>query len=103
MDYQRIIIVGNATGGAETKKSKSGNVTYTSFSLATSDIKGRKMFFPVAVFGNAAEVAKKYVAKGRQLLLEGRIAINGEGRFSVVADRIVLGYSSEKPKPVTAE
>jgi single-stranded DNA-binding protein len=103
MDYQRIFLVGNATGNAETKTSKSGGVTYSSFSLATSDIKGRKMFFPVAAFGNAAEVAKKYVTKGRQLLLEGRIALSGEGRFNVVADRIVLGYSNEKPEPETTQ
>lgn len=103
MDYQRVILVGNATGDAQAKTSKSGGVAYSSFSLALSDVKGRKIFFPVAAFGNAAEVAEKYITKGRQLLLEGRIAVSGEGRFSIVADRIVLGYSNEKPEQETTQ
>jgi hypothetical protein len=68
MNYQKLVIVGNATRDAEHKTSKSGEVTYTTFRLAVSDRKERSVFFPITVFGKQAEVVAQYVTKGRQVL-----------------------------------
>jgi single-stranded DNA-binding protein len=54
MDYQKMIIVGNATKDAELHRSK-GKPAYADFTLAVSRTKDRTTFFPVRVFGKLAE------------------------------------------------
>lgn len=96
MNYQKLIVAGNATRDAEHKISKSGDVQYTTFRLAVGDSKNRTVFFPITVFGRQAEVVAQYVTKGRQVLVEGRIEASESGRMSVVADRVVFGTSPAK-------
>jgi single stranded DNA-binding protein len=103
MNYQKLVIVGNATRDAEHKTSKSGEVAYTTFRLAVSDRKERSVFFPITVFGKQAEVVAQYVTKGRQVLVEGRIEAGENGRMSVVADRVVFGASPNKSRADTPE
>ena len=92
MNYQRIILVGNATTDAEGKTSKKGDVNFTTFSVGVSGGKDRTTYFPVVVFGEKlAGVAKSYITKGRQVLVEGRIQVDEQRRFNVVADNIQLG------------
>ena len=99
MNYQKLVLVGNATKDAERRKSKKGNVAYTTFSVAVNERKDRPTFFPIAVFGKAAEPVATYVTKGRQVLIEGRIEIGNSGRFNVVADRVLFGAGIEISKP----
>jgi len=99
MNYQKLILVGNATVDAQHKTSKAGDVTYTSFSLAVNAGKDKATFFPVTVFGKQAEAVAKYVTKGQQVLVEGRIDVSDEGRFNVVATDVRFGYSAKKPEP----
>ena len=91
MNYQRLILVGNATVDAQRLTSKKGDVTYTSFSVGVRDGKDHTTFFPVTVFGEYGETVSKYVTKGRQVLVDGRVRLNDKGRFNVVADRVRLG------------
>lgn len=91
MNYQRIILVGNAAGDAQFRKSKGGDVTFASFRIGVADRKDRTTFFPVVLFGKSAEALAKMIIKGRQVLVEGRIQVT-EDRFDVVADKIELGY-----------
>ena len=42
-----------------------------------------------------------YIAKGRQVLIEGHIEPSNMGRFNIVADRVVLG-SAPHPRLRTA-
>lgn len=91
MNYQRLILVGNATDDAQRLTSRKGGVTYTSFSVGVSDGRDRTTFFPVIVFGEHGEAVAKYVTKGRQVLVDGRVRVNAKGRFSIVADRVRLG------------
>jgi single-strand DNA-binding protein len=100
MNYQKIILVGNATVDAEARKSKKGNVTYTTFSLGVSDSQDETIFFPITVFGKQGEAAAKYITKGRQILVEGRIQVSDKGRFNVIADRIRFGAMPSPNKPV---
>jgi len=97
MNYQKIIVVGNAIKDAEQRKSKDGETTFTTFDVGVSDTKDKTTYFPVVVFGKHGEVVAKYVTKGRHVLVDGRIQVNDKGYFSIVADRVQFG-----PEPVAA-
>ncbi len=96
MNYQRIILVGNATGDAEQKTSKKGDVSFTTFGLGVSEAKDATTFFSVTVFGEYGKKIAPHVTKGRQLLVDGRITVGEKGYFNVVADRVRLGV---EPQP----
>jgi single-stranded DNA-binding protein len=62
------------------------------------DAKGKANYFPVVVFGRSRDSVAKFVKKGRQVLVEGRIDVSQNGRASIVADRVVfLGAPPEEP------
>jgi single-stranded DNA-binding protein len=96
MNYQKIIIVGNATKDAQQRTSKGGESTFTTFDVGVSDAKDKTTLFPVVVFGKHGEAVAKYVTKGRHVLVDGRIQGNDKGYFNVVADRVQFG-----PEPAT--
>ena len=91
MNYQKLILIGNVTRKPERKTSKKGDVSYTTFSLAVNNSKDHATFFRITIFGKQAEAVAEYVTKGREVLVEGRIETNENGRMSVVADRVVFG------------
>ena len=92
MDFQQVTLVGNATDDAEARQSKKGDVAYTTFSVAVNDGRDDKpTYFPVTAFGKLGKSAAKYVTKGRQVLVVGRIEVGKNNRFNVVASRIVFG------------
>ena len=45
----------------------------------------------MVVFGKQGEAVAKYVTKGRQVLVEGRVLVNDKGYFNVVADWVQFG------------
>lgn len=47
MDYQKIILVGNATKDSEQKTSKDQEVKYTRFTIAVGERRGVRNFFPI--------------------------------------------------------
>ena len=91
MNYQRLILVGNLTDDPQRLTSKKGDVPYTTFGVGVSDGKDHTTFFPVVVFGDSGEAAAKYLAKGRQVLVDGRIQVSDNGRLRVIADRVQFG------------
>jgi single-strand DNA-binding protein len=76
----KVIILGRLGADPETKNISSGS-TVTTFSLATSeawkDREGQKQerteWHRVVVWGKLAEICGKYLAKGRQAFVEGRL------------------------------
>lgn len=98
MNYQKVIVAGNTTGDAQARKSKQGDVNFTTFSVAVSAGKDQSTYFPVTAFGKTGETAAKYLLKGRQVLVEGRLDVAENGRFNVIADRIVFGASPHGKK-----
>ena len=92
MDYQKMIIVGNATKDAEIHQSE-GKTAYADFTLGVSRTKDRTTFFPIRVFGKLAETCEN-VKKGVKVLVEGRLDISdytdeeGQKRmtFRILAD-----------------
>ena len=100
MDYQKLILVGNASTGAILRKSKNGEVSFATFGVGVKNSKERTSFFPVVVFGKLGESLIPYIGKGRQVLVEGRMEISKTGRFNIVADRVMLGSIPKETKPV---
>lgn len=97
MNYQKIIVVGNATAAAENQKSKKGDVAYTTFRLGVSGRRGDTTFFPVTVFGKLAESIAEYITKGREVLVEGRVSVGEKGYFNIIADEVRLGKEPGNP------
>ena len=73
--YQKLVVVGNLGNDPEMRYMPDGRAV-TNFSLATN----RKWnggeettWFRIAVWGNQAEACNQYLAKGRRVLVEGRL------------------------------
>lgn len=98
MNYQKVTIVGNATNDAEKKASQKSDVAYATFDIGVSDSNERTTFFPIVVFGDFSEMVAKYVTKGREVLVSGRIRVSDKGRFSVIADTVRFGHDPKREK-----
>lgn len=78
--YNRIILLGNLTKDVEVRYSKIG-MAISSTSIATNrkfksqdgEQKNEVMFIDLTFFGRTGEVAKQYLKKGSQILVEGRL------------------------------
>ena len=78
--FQKVVIVGNLGTDPEMRYTPSGQAV-TNFSVATnrrwSDSQGNQqeetVWFRVSVWGRMAEVCNQYLAKGRQVLVEGTL------------------------------
>ena len=84
MDYQKIIILGNTTRDAEIKRAKGSGNVYADLTVACSGRKdSQTVFYPVRVFGKAAEVCEG-IKKGDRILVEGSLEVSqytdAEGR-----------------------
>lgn len=98
MNFNKVILAGNATADAERKTSKNGDVKYTSFQLGVGYAKDQTTFFKVAVFGDQGKAVATLITKGRLVLVEGRITIGNKGRVGIVADQIHLGPPTKESK-----
>ena len=77
----KVILVGNVGGDPEVRHLPNGN-TVANLSLATSDVwkdkqsgeqQSRTEWHRVSLFGKVAEIAEKFVKKGSQLYIEGKL------------------------------
>lgn len=81
--YNRIVLVGNLTRDPQLTYTAS-NVAVCKFGIATNhqwkDKEGNKRedvcFVDCTVFGRAGETFNQYMAKGRSVLVEGRLQLN---------------------------
>ncbi len=102
--YNKVILVGNLTRDVELKYTPSGTAI-AKFGLATNrsykdtmtgENKQEVMFIDITVFGRSAEIANQYLAKGRRVLVEGRLVFEqwvdstGQKRskHSIVAEKL---------------
>ena len=82
MSFNKIIIVGNLGRDPELRYTPQGNAV-CSFTLATNERRRDKSgefqdittWFRVTLWGNQAETASKYLAKGRPVYIEGRLRV----------------------------
>lgn len=83
--YQKLVIVGNLGTDPESRFTPSGQQV-TNFSVAVNnnwtDQSGAQheetTWFRVSVWGAQAETCNKYLTKGRQVLVEGKLSIDKE-------------------------
>jgi single-strand DNA-binding protein len=116
MYLNKAMIVGNLTRDPEMKALPSGS-SVTSFSLATNrvynDKDGNRQesvdYHNIVVFGKQAESVAKYLTKGSQALVEGRLQTRSwetDGkknyRTEIVADRVQFGSKPKDSAPAPA-
>lgn len=105
--FNRVILMGNLTRDPEVKYIPSGSavaeiglaVNRSWFDKQSNQRKEEVTFVDVTLWGRDAEVAGEYLAKGRPVLIEGRLALDqwddkatGQKRskLKVVAERMQL-------------
>ena len=98
MNYQKLVLIGNATGDAERKTSRKGDVAYTRFQMGVSSGKDQSTYFKVAVFGERGEALAEKITRGRQVFVEGQIKVSKNGKFGVVANQIRLGPPNKESR-----
>ncbi|HMO80132.1 MAG TPA: single-stranded DNA-binding protein [Pyrinomonadaceae bacterium] len=82
MSFNKIILVGNLGRDPELRYTPQGDAV-CDFSMATNDRKRDKSgeyqdvptWFRVTLWGKQAENASKYLAKGKQVYIEGRLSL----------------------------
>ena len=114
MSLNKVLLIGNAGRDPEVRHLESGVVTAT-FSLATTEkfrdrtsgeMKEQTEWHNIVCWRNLAEIAEKYVKKGTQLFIEGRIRTrsyndkDGNTKYTteIVADNMqLLGRKADNP------
>lgn len=96
MNYQKLIIVGNAVDTAQVRQSKDGKTEFATCRVAVNEGKGKCIYFPVTVFGEYGKSIAPHIQKGCDLLVDGRIAVSTDGRFNVVAEQVQFGRKADK-------
>ena len=103
MDINVTILAGRLTKDPELKTTTSGT-NITNFSLAVNHTDDLTSFFEIVCFGKTAEHVAKYVQKGRQVIVSGRLqqrsweAKDGTRRYAieVIANQVQFVGSSEQ-------
>lgn len=76
--YQKFSFIGNLGSDPEMRYTQDGKAV-TSFPVAVNGLKDQKpLWVRVSVWDKQAEVCNKYLAKGRKVYVEGRIAYDPE-------------------------
>ncbi|MEE8423861.1 MAG: single-stranded DNA-binding protein [Thermodesulfobacteriota bacterium] len=110
MSYNKIILVGNLTKTPEAVGQ--GSTTICNFSLAINrkyksgdEQKEEVSYFDVVAFGKQADVILQFLAKGSQVLIDGRLQQQrwddketgiGRSKVVIVAERVQ--FLDKKPK-----
>jgi single-strand DNA-binding protein len=111
MSVNKVILIGNVGKDPDTRHLEGGN-TVSKFSLATSEVYKNKVgekitnteWHNIVLWKGLAEIAEKYVRKGSQLYIEGRIRTRsytdqeGNTKYTteIIADSMqMLGKRSE--------
>ena len=105
MNLNKVFLIGNLTRDPETRSLPSGQPV-ASFGLATNRIFNRDgkresqaEFHNIVAFGRLAEIASQYLAKGKMVLVEGRLVTRNweakdggkRNRTEIIAERLQLG------------
>ena len=124
MSINRVVLTGNLTKDAELKQT-SGGMAIVSMRLAVNDRRKNSStgqwedspnFIDVTMFGSRGEAVSRFLSKGKQIAVEGKLrwheweAASGEKRskVEVVADDIELlggrgeGVSAPRSAPASA-
>ena len=114
----KVMLIGNLGQDPETRYTQDGKAV-SNFSLATNmkwkNKEGNQQeqveWHRIVVFGNLAEICEKYLKKGKQVYIEGRIQTrkwqddDGNNRYTteVVANQMKMLGSNGKSEPAANE
>ncbi len=117
MNFNKALVLGNLTRDPELRTLPSGQPV-VNFSVATNrvytDQAGNKQqtveFHNIVVFGKLADICSRYLAKGRLVLIEGRIQTrswqdqNGTKRYrtEIIAENMQMGPRGGAEAPNSA-
>ncbi|MDA3814934.1 MAG: single-stranded DNA-binding protein [Patescibacteria group bacterium] len=100
MNLNKVIIAGRVTQTPEKRTSQSG-VSITTFSVATNNKtkdKETTEFHNVVSFSGTAEAVAKYIIKGQEILVEGRLQTSSwekdgvkKHKTEIIAERVEFG------------
>lgn len=107
----RVMLIGRACADAESRSTANGNNVCKLRMAIDGRTKDDTLFTTVTLFGKQAEIAGKYVDKGKLIAIEGRLSEDrwedkeGNTRVAlvVIGDRIELlgsGKKESSPEPV---
>ena len=88
MDINTVVLAGRSTKDVELKTT-TGGTNLATISLAVNHLDDLTSYFDIICFGKTAENVAKYVQKGRQVIVSGRLqrrkwqTKEGENRYSV--------------------
>lgn len=116
MSVNKVILIGRLGKDPEVKQLPS-NKTVATFSIATDEGFGEKKttaWHRIVAWEKTAELAGKYLEKGKEVYIEGRLQYreyekDGEKKYitEIVAERMTFigsgGKSEEKPKAATRD
>lgn len=110
--YNRVIMIGNLTRDPEYKQLTSGQAVCRLGIASNRQFKNKQTgsmvqevcFIDIDVWGPQAESCNQYLAKGRSILVEGRLKLdswqdpdgNKRSKHSIVADRITFLASAQQ-------
>ena len=91
MNYQKIILLGNVISKPDTFISDE-NIKYDrmTFDLSVKYIVSDEVVFSVVIPGPLSDMVDKQISKGKQVLVEGRIEMEENGKMKVLADWVQL-------------
>lgn len=111
VNFNKVIIIGNLTKDPDYKQQASGMAVCRLSMASNREMKNKQTgmvsaetcYIDVDVWGNQAENCRQYLAKGRPVLVEGRLKYDkweSEGktyqRHTIVADRVVFLGSNQQ-------
>lgn len=119
MNLNKVFIIGNLTRDVDLRTTPSGQ-SVASFGVATNrfwtDQAGQKQqeaeFHNVVVWGRQAEIANQYLAKGRMVMIEGRLRTRSwddqasgkkKYRTEVIAERVQFGPKFQQGAPASSQ
>lgn len=102
--FNKVILVGNLTRDPEVKYTTGGTaiaeiglaVNRTWFDQKSNERKEEVTFVDITLFGRQAEVAGEYLAKGRSVLIEGRLQLDSWNDKDTGAKRSKLRVIGEQ-------
>ena len=113
MSFNKIVIVGHLGRDPELRYTPQGKAL-CKFSVATSERRKNAVgetedhttWFRVTVWGRQAELANEYLAKGRQVYVEGRFRLEeytdreGQTRFSAEVNATDIQFLGQRNEPM---
>lgn len=73
MDINNVILIGRVVHNVKELKYTNNNTAVMELSIAVNKNKDKASFFDISVFGKLAETIKPYIAKGKQIAVQGTL------------------------------